>query len=427
MESSIGIVVGIDIAHDYTQVSYYTTGMNEPDSMSTIYNEQKYLIPTVLFKWTDREEWLIGDEAMLRAGRHEGTAVDDILSRVLKGEVTEIESKEYSAKEIFDIYMGKLFDQIKIGCNCQIIDGIGVTVEYPDRLLVDMIYDSCKEHGIDEDNIRVIGHSEALLYYIINQKKEIWVNDVAMFDYTKEHFVYRRVSQERGKVPVVLKVEEFDFSKEFSYDELRTPEGRNKQDEKLLSMIQNDFKSHIVSAVFLTGIGFYEEDWIDKSLPVLCNKRRVFKGHNLFVKGACYGIMEKMQLINSSNYLFRCTGRTYVNIGIMVEHGDRELQLNCSKAGMSWYEAGAIVDCILDNTKAVVLVVTNPITKFSKNITMDLSEFPDRPNKTTRVEITIAYKNEYQCSVLVKDKGFGELFESSGKCVRNNINIEEYV
>ena len=192
-------------------------------------------------------------------------------------------------------------------------------------------------------------------------------------------------------------------------------------------MIQNDFKSHIVSAVFLTGIGFYEEDWIDKSLPVLCNKRRVFKGHNLFVKGACYGIMEKMQLINSSNYLFRCTGRTYVNIGIMVEHGDRELQLNCSKAGVSWYEAGAIVDCILDNTKAVVLVVTNPITKFSKNITMDLSEFPDRPNKTTRVEITIAYKNEYQCSVLVKDKGFGELFESSGKCVRNNINIEEYV
>ena len=42
MDNSIGIVVGIDIAHDYTQVSYYTAGMNEPESMSTIYNEQKY-------------------------------------------------------------------------------------------------------------------------------------------------------------------------------------------------------------------------------------------------------------------------------------------------------------------------------------------------------------------------------------------------
>ena len=59
MESSIGIVVGVDLAADYTQISYYVTGMSEPDSMSTIHNEQKYLIPTVLFKWKDKDEWLL--------------------------------------------------------------------------------------------------------------------------------------------------------------------------------------------------------------------------------------------------------------------------------------------------------------------------------------------------------------------------------
>lgn len=426
MNCSIGIVVGIDIAHDYTQVSYYTAGMNEPDSMSTIYNEQKYLIPTVLFKWNGREEWLIGDEAMLRAGYHEGTAVDDLLEMALTDRKVKIEEVEYSATELLDIYMQKLFAQIQRGCNCQAVNGAGVTIEYPDRLLIDMLVASLEKWGIDRENIRIIGHSEALLYYIINQNRELWVNDVAMFDYSREHFIYRRVSQLKGKVPAVLKVDEFDFTGEFPYESLKTPEGRNQADEKLLSLADNEFKSHIVSAIFLTGIGFYEGDWIDKALPSLCNKRRVFKGHNLFVKGACYGIMEKQNLIHKQEYLFQCTGRTLVNIGIMVEHKGREMQLCCSPAGVNWYEAGAIVECILDDTREVTLVVTNPVTKFFKNIVLDVSEFPDRPNKTTKIEITIAYRNDKQCSIVVKDKGFGQLFQASGKTVRTNINIEEW-
>ena len=171
MDNSIGIVVGIDIAHDYTQVSYYTAGMNEPESMSTIYNEQKYLIPTVLFKWENKEEWLIGDEAMLRAGRNEGKAVDGILEMALTGKSETIDGKQYSATQIFEKYIELLFEQIKRGCNCQNVNGVAVTIEYPDRLLVDMIFAAIAKCNIDEEHIRVIGHSEALLYYIINQKK----------------------------------------------------------------------------------------------------------------------------------------------------------------------------------------------------------------------------------------------------------------
>lgn len=427
MDGNMGIVVGIDIAHDYTQISYYMTGMNEPESMSTIYNEQKYLIPTVLFKWNGRDQWIIGDDAMLHAGRHEGDAVDDLLEITLTNRIEILDGQEYKAEDIFNKFMEQVCEQIKKGCNCQKIHGVGVTIEYPDRVLIERIYSALERCGIDKENIRVIGHSEALLYYIVNQKKELWVNDVAMFDYSREHFMYRRVSQVRGRVPTVLKVDEYDFTTEFPYDGLKTPEGRNEADEKLLSLIQKDFRAHIVSAVYLTGIGFYDEDWIDKSLPYLCNKRRVFKGHNLCVKGACYSIMEKLQIISARDFLFECTGRTKVNIGIMVEHKDKELQLCCSRIGTNWYEAGAIVECILDDTKQVDLVVTNPLNGVSRTISLNLADFPDRPNKTTRVGITVAYKNELQCSVTVKDLGFGELFEASGKFIRRNINIEEWL
>lgn len=428
MDYGIGIVVGIDIAHDYTQVSYYTAGMNEPESMSTIYNEQKYLIPTILFKWRDKDEWLIGDEALLRAGRHEGTGVDGILELALTDKSEVIDGEEYSSMQILMKYIELLFFQIKKDCNCQEINSVCITIEYPDRLLLDMLYEAVEICGIDKENIRIIGHSEALLYYIINQKRDIWVNDIAMFDYSKKHFIYRRVSQTRGKIPVVLKVNEYDFTSEFPYSELKNAKGRNQADEKFSELVQNEFKSHIVSAVFLTGIGFYEEDWIDKSLPYLCSKRRVFKGYNLFVKGACYAIMDKMGILKrEQDYMFKCTGRTIVNISIMVEHNERELQLCCSKAGVNWYEAGAIVNCILDATKEINVIITNPVTKFSKSITLDLSEFPQRPNKTTRVSITVAYKNDRQCSIIVQDKGFGELFKASDKIVRKNINIEDWM
>ena len=72
-------------------------------------------------------------------------------------------------------------------------------------------------------------------------------------------------------------------------------------------------------------------------------------------------------------------------------------------------------------------MIVNPLTKLSRNVVLDLSEFPDRPNKTTRVAITVAYKNAKQCSIIVKDKGFGELFKASDKMVRKNINIEEMI
>ncbi len=427
MESSIGIVVGVDLAADYTQISYYVTGMSEPDSMSTIHNEQKYLIPTVLFKWKDKDEWLLGDEAMLRAGRHEGTAVDDILKKVLLDKGDTIEGREYTAKEILDIYFRLLFEQIRRGCNISCIEAIGITIEYPDRVLIDNIYSSVKELGIEEDKIRVVGHSEALLYFITNQKKEIWTNDVALFDFSKDHFIYRKVSRVRGRNPEVLDVSEYDLSDEFSYEDLKNEEGRIKADERLLTIVQNDFKSHIVSAVFLTGMGFYDEDFIKNSLPYLCNKRRVFKGHNLFVKGACYAIMEKLSIINNDCYQFMCTGRTFVTIGINVLHRDKTVMLCLSKAGVNWYEAGAIVKCILDDTKEINVKVINPVNKVERDIKLDLSEFPDRPNKTTKVEITVAYKSEKQLSIIVRDLGFGDFFEASDKILRMNINTEEWI
>ena len=59
--------IGIDIAVDYSQMSYIAKDMNEPKSISTIQGEMKYLIPTLMYKVKNADDWYIGDQAKLKS------------------------------------------------------------------------------------------------------------------------------------------------------------------------------------------------------------------------------------------------------------------------------------------------------------------------------------------------------------------------
>ena len=83
------------------------------------------------------------------------------------------------------------------------------------------------------------------------------------------------------------------------------------------------------------------------------------------------------------------------------------------------------MECILDNVTEINLVIVSVMDGASQNKTIDLSSFPERPNKTTRVRISLAYKNNDVFEVLVEDMGFGELFKSSGRTVQEIISIDD--
>ena len=46
---------------------------------------------------------------------------------------------------------------------------------------------------------------------------------------------------------------------------------------------------------------------------------------------------------------------------------------------------------------------------------MQLPGLPERPPRTTRLRIEMAYISREECVVTVRDLGFGEMFPSSGK------------
>lgn len=418
--------LAIDLAVDYTQISYICRDMTEPKSVSTIPGENKYLIPTYMYKMHNVNEWYIGDEAKLRAyeDNDESYVVRNLMDRIYDHETMYLDDTKYTELDLLKIYLEKLLTQAAGLENIGRPEYIAVTVENGDRDIVDAVYKVLQDMGFSQDKISVLGHTESFIYYTISQKRDIWANDVVLFDFNNDHFSYRKLSVMRSKQPNIVTVKETDYSDDIDMTYLSNERDKRSADEKLLDIIRKEFYKQIISSVFLTGIGFYS-DFAENSLVELCSKRRVFKGYNLFVKGACYAAMEKCAGKNYSDYIFQCTGRTRVNIGLMINHGGRNTAIALSKAGTNWYEAGAKAECILDNVKSFQIVFSSPYDNCTRNVRIDLSDFPDRPNKTTRVSISLAYVNENQCDIVVEDLGFGDFFKATGMIVKETIIIDD--
>ena len=59
------------------------------------------------------------------------------------------------------------------------------------------------------------------------------------------------------------------------------------------------------------------------------------------------------------------------------------------------------------------------------NVKFNLTSFPDRPSRTTRLSISLSYLNESKCEVVVEDLGFGEFYRATGMIVKETFVIDE--
>lgn len=425
MEHSQYTILGIDISDDYTQIAWYQPDMQEPYSLSVTEGEQEYRIPTIICKKENEPVWLLGENAKKTAAIGKGFVVRHLLKKLNDTKEYEIDEAMYTPAELLKIYLGCVLDLAKERIKQEKFSYIAITMDALSKKVIDELYRALASLGYSKQKVRVLSYTESFIYYVLSQPKELRLNDVALFDFSKEAFTYRRMNVSRGTNPTIVQVDREDLTEEFAFPKNLGQIEREAMDEAFAKMIQSEFRHGIVSTVYLTGEGFYEE-WAKESMNVLCSKRRVFQGYNLFVKGVVYAGYMRYQEEYFENCVFICEGRTKVDISLLVQHDQNQMPLLLSRAGTNWYEAGAITEGILDGVNEVVFVITSPITRQSQNYKIDLDDFPVRPNKTTRIEISLGYSSEDQCIILIKDRGFGEIFKSSGKSIRKLIKLQEY-
>ena len=61
------------------------------------------------------------------------------------------------------------------------------------------------------------------------------------------------------------------------------------------------------------------------------------------------------------------------------------------------------------------------IPERSGSFPVPLSGFPERPRRTTRIQMNIGFTDENTMAVVIRDKGFGELFPASDTVIRQEV------
>ena len=404
--------VCVDLNERFTQISYYNAGMKEPVTLSGKVGSSRYLISTAIQKKIGLGQWFFADETVVNS-----IVIDRLLERALSNEELICDGMAIDAEQIFFIFIRKLLSlSSAAGCSKANSNYI-FTVEKLEAGLVELLERIRKQLEIPKQQFKICSYEESFAHYVMNQDKNIWVNEVICFEFRDLHFKEYRLLLDKRMKPAILSVE---TKINFAFEEMEQLQVQSTKDELFYQILQNSLNGRIVSGIYLVGEGF-EGDWMDKSKPKLCQGRRVFVGQNLFSKGGCfYGLWEWTRNCKEEEitYLFLSDQKSKRNFCVMVHNKNLDASLPLLNAGENWQDARGQMELILETNQEPVelkFALKDLMGTTVMEYQFQLDDFPLRPLKASRIRIT-AWMNERQdIHVRIEDCGFGYLYPSSNR------------
>lgn len=376
-------IIGLDLEKEYSQISYYSDRTGEPETVSIVDNQDKYLIPT--------------PEGLLR---ERGTEKSRELAEFLKKCISFLNPVPQ---------MDSIF--------------LMITMREIRQPWINWLPEACELLGMNRDNVFLQSYQESFFYYVLNQKKELWNHDAALFEYTSSGITSWMMKISHRTKPALVTV----TAGEKSY--LGSPAGRSKEewdalrDQKFLELIRDTFRDEVVSSTFLIGENF-DKTWAVESLQYLCRKRHVFQGKNLYTKGACYAMCRKLHIgKNLDAWLYQSEDMIEYNISMQMNIRGQKTEYMLISAGVNWYEAQNRCEILLEDGKELILYARSMRGGETSSFSIILEGLPERPAKNTRLGLCLEFQSAKVCKVTIRDMGFGEFFPSSGLVWESMLNM----
>lgn len=430
------LIVGYDLGNEYSQISFAASESAETQSLSQVAGAEVYNIPTALYKRRGTNQWLFGREA-LRADSEEGILVENLLSMALEKEPVVIDGESFDPVALL-----ALFFKRSLGLLSQVgkkLSALMVTCSSLNRDILDVLTRMVEGARLKADRIAIQSYEESFYSYMLRQPRELWGGDVVLFDYRRGGMRMMRMECNRRTTPIVAFVKEKTY--EFPEDALprwgdspqwgedgisgeMSSERQQELDAAFLKVAEEACGEGAVGSVFLIGDGFAQE-WMKESLRFLCKGRRVFQGNNLFSKGACCGMQERILPGDmGKSHVFLGNDKLKANIGMRLLRQGEESYYALLDAGENWYEAEHAMELYLQEGNELALTIT-PLAESqtagrSRLVSIILEGLP---GKVSRLGARFFLKEENRLSVEVKDLGFGEYRASSGRVWKEEIEI----
>lgn len=341
-----------------------------------------------------------------------------------KGLKTDIYDNTEDCYEIIGKAVSWVMKQIKM----YTVDKLCVTVYRFEKDILDNIRCALEKMQLTPQNYIILSHEECYAYYAFNQKSDLYKRGVMLIESEKEGMYCHlmRIMQNVGNTSRDIVCENTSF-----FDDLRNDDNGiiiNKDSEKIImEHIKETLGNTYVSSYYLTGAGFDTDKFPEEFTHFLCSGQRAFVGQNIYAKGAC---MCAANLSGSSktldvfeNIILGCANRITTGIEMNILERGRNMRFRMVKPGVNWYNACRNVDFIIDDVNEINLIMRPCDGSGDYKEVISLDKIPYRKNKTTRVGFEIEFISDSTFIVTVEDKGFGEFFKGSGQVIRKEIHM----
>lgn len=405
-----GLVIGMDLCDTYTHISCM-----EP--------EQTWVIPTVVCKNKNADEWYVEEEAYAHTLVGDGIMEDKLLTQVMKDGTATIGGIKYEGIYLLKMFLEKALELPKKAAGSREIASIVITVSCLDVKLMDSLLYCADYLKIPRDRVHLISHTESFVYYVMSQKREVWSNQVGMFDLTNQSLRYYELKVQRGLRQMQVVADCENLEEGFHLDVLDNTAGARLADRILCSCADRILQKRLFSAIVLTGKGFENTEWAPEFMKQVCSRRRLFVENSLFSKGALMKAADYLQEKSSYPFICICEGRLKTTVSVKVLNHDKEGQLVLAAAGDNWYEAKSTVDFIVTGNPEVEFTISPLDPKKKKLVKIGLEDFPKRPDRTTKIELSLGFSDDRTMVAVIKDKGFGEIFPAEDVMIKQEVGL----
>ena len=405
-----GLVIGMDLCDTYTHISCM-----EP--------EQTWVIPTVVCKNKNADEWYVEEEAYAHTLVGDGIMEDKLLTQVMKDGTATIGGIKYEGIYLLKMFLEKALELPKKAAGSREIARIVIAVSCLDVKLMDSLLYCADYLKIPRDRVHLISHTESFVYYVMSQKREVWSNQVGMFDLTNQSLRYYELKVQRGLRQMQVVADCENLEEGFHLDVLDNTAGARLADRILCSCADRILQKRLFSAIVLTGKGFENTEWAPEFMKQVCSRRRLFVENSLFSKGALMKAADYLQEKSSYPFICICEGRLKTTVSVKVLNHDKEGQLVLAAAGDNWYEAKSTVDFIVTGNPEVEFTISPLDPKKKKLVKIGLEDFPKRPDRTTKIELSLGFSDDRTMVAVIKDKGFGEIFPAEDVMIKQEVGL----
>lgn len=400
------ILMGFEIDRNGSQISYYDRRSGEPVSVPVKVGTNLYTFPTSLCKMAGKDEWHFGLEADYFGSQNGGILIPDFFDVICGEDSLTVDGKLMKPSELLGIYLRQSLALTGVKDVLKAISQITVTTENLTKAFVDNLREAGSYIGLEPESLAVQSYMESFFYYTYSQKTELCARDVALMTFAGDKVSMVSLTLDRTTRPSLVRL--------IRGGSTELPQDDKARDEAFRLFAESEMNRRLFSTIYICGDGF-DTAWAKHSVNFLCQMRRhVFSGENLYVRGACYASLDRKETHRFKNLLFMGDDLVRMNLGMEMIVRGTPSYFPLIAAGQNWFDAGRSCEIILDNTDFLAFSLNAMNGRDKKLFRMDLPGLPGRPNRTTRLRLSVILTSPTHAKIEVEDLGFGGFYPPAG-------------